>query len=518
MNLASRAFLLALSPLLFTGVARADDPPPSCDPDTYLCVKQEKVSLAKSKPDVEFDNGLNSGWFPACDGGNPKDPCNLKPSGDCGSILACLQVSMNDSKIDVSMLGDWDTFWPATDKLQIVPRKRPNGGKYVITYKLAPTFGLFINAFGYSNVITIDPLDILNALDSSGDVKDFNFTANGSCVFDPWAFTPFSCPVDGQPAEVFSLPLSDLTGPGIDKYVKIQIGLDAGTEDTIFTWQTTKLTVKNGAPITTQNGYSEIPYQGGSPVQVSVGATGTIGYKGKTYLKPTITILEIAGIKLGNGLAFPIDVGADVAFEGSIPVTLKDSAFDVPLPDLSVPTTKLNFGNVEVGQKASKMVKLTNTGGLLAKADLISSQAGSFQPQPASVEVADNSDGMVTINFLPKKAGTIEGTITVKSNDPDMPEQSFAVKGTGVNPGEDPPPDGDAGAAGAAGAAGKAAAGSAGSAGAIIFTDTPDQNAQTVSDGGCGCEVAGARRDQAPLGLCLGLAAGLVLARRRRRA
>jgi MYXO-CTERM domain-containing protein len=527
--LAAAASLAAL--VAAPSQARAGDPPKPCDPDTYRCFTAEKIVLGKNLAELPLENGLNSGWIPSCSGGNPSDPCSSLPSGNCPAIAACIQAAMNDSKVDLSMLGDWDVAWPEIGKLQINPRKKPNGGKYSIKYKLSPTFGILINAFNYKNVITIDPFDLLKAIGTPG-ATEFNYEATGSCSFDPWAFSPpASCPVSGMPTDIFALPLSTLTGDGIDQYVKIEIALVAGTETT-FTWQTDEITVDGGdAPITATSPTTNIPYAGGSPAQVVAGGKGKLGYSGKTFLKPAITVLEIAGIKLGNGLKFPIDVGADIDFDGTLDIALKKTAFDVNLPDLYVPTTTLDFGTVEVGQKGTKAVKLENTGDLMATSEFISANAMVFQAQPPTSQIEPKATGMVNVVFTPKQEGPIEATFTVNTNDPDVPLVTFKVKGKGkITPGEMPPDEmppetgGAAGMAGMAaagtggtGEAGKAAvAGSGGSAGKKALTDNTAPEGTSSDAGGCGCRTAGDERGGAPAA-ALGLLAGLaVLARRRR--
>ncbi|RYE85222.1 MAG: hypothetical protein EOO75_17195, partial [Myxococcales bacterium] len=428
------------------------------DDPTYRCFRWLDVTLARSteKP-IGFENKLNTGWL-NCDG-TPQTPCDQAPAASCSTIGLCLEAAMDDTEVKLAMNHNWDVYWPQAGRLQLVPRSRPGGGTLAVSYRLSPTFGIFLDIPNvYTGAFALDPLTILDALDQSGKVKRFEASASGSCTFDPFAFDPpVSCPLKPSgTGEIFALPLSDV-GLDFGKLVTIELGLVAGTSDVLFSWQTDELSVDGGdVPITKDNPATSVPYNGGAQAAALVRGKGTLHYEGKTYLKPAVKITEIVGIPVN--VLWPIDVGADLPFAGDVPVELAPQGFTVGLPDLFVPSSSIDFGVVEVGQLGSRQVTLSSTGKMTARAELSSTKKEIFEPRQKEKFLSPATEATVDIDFTPVAEGPIEATIVVASNDPDLPEQSFKVLGYGVARGG--PVGGQAGQAGA----GQAGAGQAGQA------------------------------------------------------
>lgn len=526
MKLARAAtLLLAPSLLLFAREASAAPPPDPCNPDLYTCVTVSNVTIGKSVTNPPFQNGLNTGWI-SCKSSNK---CSDGP-GNCSSTIdACLDAEMSDSRIDVNMTGFWDVSWPEVGKLKITPRKKTNAGTYAVTYKLSPLFGVYINALGFKSTVVLDPLSILNALMVPDVNGGFDYTAMGSCVFDPWAWTPISCPISGAPQNLFTLPLSQLTGlAGLDtgKYIEVSVGLEAGT-DTTFTWQTKQLLVDNGSmPITGTNYSTDIPYDGSATVQVNVWGVGDVGYNGTTDLKPDIEVDSVAGFKFSPPLKFAIGTLASVPFMGTIPnIALKKTLISIPLPVINLDAKEMNFGDVPVGTSISKKLTIHNDGKLMLTTQLATTPTGGvFKPSMTMANITDGSMLDVSVAFAPTKAGAATGTLTVNSNDPDNPTYTIVLKGNGTEEpgaagsggsggtGGAPPVAGSGGSGGMIAAAGKGGMG--GSAGSLAAVDPG--NPEVGSTGGCGCRTAG-EENGAPLGLAgLGLGLAVLVSRRKK--
>jgi MYXO-CTERM domain-containing protein len=509
---------LALALFSATSVARAEDPLPCEFPNdpTFRCFKSDPVTVSKTSANIPFDNGLNTGWL-NCEGVPDNYPCSQQPPGKCNTLGACLQVAMDDSKLDIAMQHQWDVYWPQVNALQMFPRKPiKEGGVFSFTYKLTPTFSIMIDALNNKWFFSIDPTQILDILDNSGTVKEFSSSASGSCKFSPFAFDPpVVCPGQSSNGTIFSFGLSDI-GVDIDEYVKISLGLDAGTSDVVFTWQTDEISVKGGdAPVTKDSPSTNIPYTGGSEVSATVQAKGKLSYTGKTFLAPTIEVTEIAGFPLK--FKWPIDVGADLPFSGTIPITLNPTNVTVQLPDLTVIAAlnsagAIDFGEVTVGEQKTKSITLKNFGAINAVGETVSSQAGDFKTGKSNFSLDPDGEEKVDITFIPKKDGKVEATIFFNSNDPDQPEQTIKVTGTGKMPTE-----GEGGSGGSDGEGGSAGtdAGSGGSAGSGKKPNLGNSaTEESASDGGCGCRAAGG---SAPGSAPLALLALVGLCARRRR-
>lgn len=425
-------FALSLVTLLgLAGDALAADPPCDMVATDYKCTIANagmQSTMKKSLTQVPFENKLNSGWV-GC--GGSATSCTGQPSGSC-SISACIEAAMSDSKVDLSMQSYFDVTWPDPGKLRITPRKKANTGVFDVTYNLTPLIGVYINALGFKSTIVMNPTDILAALNTPG--VDGGFTVPSSChsAFDPFAFapTPASCLAEGD-GLLFQIPLSTLTGlVGLDpdKYIKIQLALNVKTK-TEFKWTTTDIDVEKGdKKITPTQPYAVVGYNGEDSVQLNVWAVGDLGYSGETSINPAVKVESVAGFNVNLTLDIPVSAGKPYS-DKVTGIQLSKSIIDIPLPNLFVPTTPLDFGEVEVGSTSIKTVKMTNTGKLLVKSS-VSSSDPSYKLEKQKIDV--NPDGGASdlkVTFFPTKPGVFQGKITIASNDVDEPVLEIPVTG-----------------------------------------------------------------------------------------
>ncbi|MCU0658623.1 MAG: choice-of-anchor D domain-containing protein [Polyangiaceae bacterium] len=511
---------LALALLVCPSLAAAEDPLPCDYPEdpSFRCFRSEEVLLSKNSSSLPIKNGLSTGWL-NCKPENKGLPCNQQPTS-CSTLGACLELGLDDSKLNLAMKHQWDVYWPQAGKLQLIPRQPPKeGGTFTFAYTLKPTFSIFMDALGQQIFFTIDPTQILDVLDKSGTVKEFKSSASGDCRFAPFAFDPpVICKAKAIPGTVFSFGLSDI-GIDIDKFAKISLGMDVTTSDVQFTWQTTEILVTDPAasaddqppPITKDNPSTSISYTGGGKLGPTAQAKGKLTYKGMTALYPTIATEEIAGFAIK--FKWPIDVGAELPFEGEIPYALNPTTVDILLPDLSV-STKVNsdgdvdFGTVEVGQQKAQNVTLENSGLMEVVGDVVSSLGSEFKVSKTNFNLKPDGEELnkdtFSITFIPKKSGEVKATVFVKSNDPDEPERIIKVKGFGKMPSEpepEPEPEPEAG--------------SGGTGGKKTNTGNSVTEETSASDGGCGCRAAGTPPARSAGSLALLALAALGLRRRR---
>ncbi len=111
-----------------------------------------------------------------------------------------------------------------------------------------------------------------------------------------------------------------------------------------------------------------------------------------------------------------------------------DDSVDGPALLLSAET--LDFGSVLAGDSALRTLTLTNPGSeTLLIADLALSPIGNFElapPQATLVEPGDSQSWDVT--YSPIRFESVEGSITIQSNDPAQPEATVALVGAGSAP------------------------------------------------------------------------------------
>ncbi|UCE20327.1 MAG: choice-of-anchor D domain-containing protein [Gemmatimonadota bacterium] len=102
-------------------------------------------------------------------------------------------------------------------------------------------------------------------------------------------------------------------------------------------------------------------------------------------------------------------------------------------PDIEIPVTAHDFGNVEVNTSAAWTLLIENVGG----ADLVVTDVRSDNPAMTvalslPLILSPRSSEHVPVTFSPTEAVTYEGQLTVTSDDPDEPNITISLTGVGV--------------------------------------------------------------------------------------
>jgi len=117
--------------------------------------------------------------------------------------------------------------------------------------------------------------------------------------------------------------------------------------------------------------------------------------------------------------------------QGSVIVSVAGTGTALPLPDISLSSTNLTFGSVDVGLSSSQALVVTNRGNADLIINSVSSSDGQFVLSSSSTfTVSGGGSQEVRIRFLPTSAGEKAAVLRLSSNDPD--EESLAVSMTGV--------------------------------------------------------------------------------------
>ncbi|MGQ9609334.1 MAG: choice-of-anchor D domain-containing protein [bacterium] len=133
------------------------------------------------------------------------------------------------------------------------------------------------------------------------------------------------------------------------------------------------------------------------------------------------------GLKIGI-----ITINSNDPDEPTKTVSVQGSGIKVPIPDISVDPTYLDFGRVEVGKSSTKDFKIYNTGDGELQITNISSNHSNFTVINDSTKVLPGSFITVLVRFMPQSVGLKSGTITINSNDPDEPTKRVSVIGNGI--------------------------------------------------------------------------------------
>lgn len=131
---------------------------------------------------------------------------------------------------------------------------------------------------------------------------------------------------------------------------------------------------------------------------------------------------NIFGVMAGIGLLVSLSVAQDSSWSPVVEFTT-----GAP-PALSVPS-QVDFGNVTVGYKVSRIVPLTNTGAGLVEITNITSTNPVFILDRSPMSILAYGQDSLRISFSPGKRGTATSTITIISN---LAPIAFSVSGRGL--------------------------------------------------------------------------------------
>jgi len=104
-----------------------------------------------------------------------------------------------------------------------------------------------------------------------------------------------------------------------------------------------------------------------------------------------------------------------------------------PTRTLQMSASSLNFGNETVGQSNTLGVTLTNTGNSSLTVSQVTASGSGFSVLSgvSGATLAAGQTAVLKVDFAPKAAGSVTGTVTVTSNASNSPG-SLKVSGTGV--------------------------------------------------------------------------------------
>jgi MYXO-CTERM domain-containing protein len=446
----------------------------------------------KASSRSRLDTTIDTGWMPKCSSG---DHCSDNPI-QVRAVLAFDPPNDGTTPLyDVEMQKSaiLEVTWPDKDNFTL---KASTGARTDGTLSIAHTLtpdvdlylGLSLGPLKFTQTFSFAANDLIN---NQSPGANFNYLAQNTGTFAPWGFDGGQVVVAGKDlsdAELFSTPLDNL--PGVNQVVEGTLALSATTSPT-FTYTTTKVSIVGvSAPLSKAAPTGKLKMQNVDAIDIVADVEGTLAFKGKMTVLPNVTITQVTAFGQtlsGLNLTIPIDAGLDYDYSNEltpIVVTYPRTTLHVPLPNLSVPGEEVDFGSVQTGSAAQKTVSLDNTGELGVIAT-VASDNPAFSVDAAQLQMAQKSKHDLVVNFKPTQDGDASATITVKSNDPDSPAQTFKVSGS---------------------ASPQAKPGNVG--------DGPGDQPKAGENSGCGCHTTPSTSSSAG-GALLGLAVAAFIRRRR---
>jgi MYXO-CTERM domain-containing protein len=322
----------------------------------------------------------------------------------------------------VSLRGALDTAWP--DAFYLTTPGDKDGGSFSYHY------GLDVGAQGMVNIEVGG--QTYTWIGDLPYVPQIDFQVDASEKFDAWGWPPgITMTSSTETVTLAQISIADIIGasiPGIDGGFELDVALDLAAR-----YQTNRIVIAapDGAPvaggdIAGKDDATATSYLGGPSIELDVHPEGSVKYDGTLHLIPAFYV-EL----LGQTWSIPI---ADIPI--GFPITENEWVFDtkrvhVPLPDLVLEVTEINFGEVEVGQKNLEPLPLLNAGEALVGATVVSEDPENFEVWDPTLEIEPGATFDTAIRFVPKRNGEMSAMILVASNDPDAPVQVVLVRGTG---------------------------------------------------------------------------------------
>jgi MYXO-CTERM domain-containing protein len=382
-----------------------------------------------------------------------------------------------------------EASWAGDKKIVL---KAANGsqtdGTVIVRHTLTPSLELKVSAFGLTAQFAFDADKLVNKIPGA----KFAYDSKATQQFAPWGFTKVDTKLTAPDLansvlfdETFSNLAEIVTGDTLDPTQwEGNIGVRAATKPT-FSYKTTKVMLSgSNAPITTTAGEAVLDATDGDFMEVMAQVEGQMDVAGTMDIQPFVSLSRVFGYGFNTTIA--INAYSKAYTVAPQKVAYQASVVHIPLPNVHAPTAGVDLGAVKAGGSASKTVTIENSGEMAAVMTFKSSDP-QFTVPGNSITVAPKSKYDMQIKFAPANAGSAMADITVSSNDPDSPEQTFKIGANGA----------DVGGPGA--------------------KDDGLPATAPAADSGCGCKTAGTTTSTggwAGIGL---LALGITVAARRRR-
>jgi hypothetical protein len=348
-------------------------------------------------------------------------------------------------------------------------------GRMHVQYTLVPS--LEARLFGVA--IERDAASLAGML--PGGALDLD--ARTTATVPAWGFAGALANAPTPPLEkstLFTLPFEAL---GIDgRTAEGSLSMQAAATPS-FRYVTREVQL-DGEAVTSADGSVKLPIADADFVDVSALVVGDLALSGELDIRPIVRVDSAFGVPTFGLTRYDFSV-VKRSFGGApTPVSFERVQIHIPLPNVKVPAAPVAFGAAARGDVVKKQVAIESTGEREAVLRVESSDP-QFVVAPGEIRVPAKGRHELEVAFQPSGGGPASATITVRSNDPDAPEQTFQVAANGASL----DPDGR-------------------------------RRPSDEAEGGCGCVVAGARpaasSGASALG-ALGLALGLAVLGRRRR-
>jgi hypothetical protein len=303
-----------------------------------------------------------------------------------------------------------EASWPERGMISLRAITRDAGpGVLSVRYQLVPSLEGKIGLVRFVRSAS----ELLNEVGGS-----FRYDVRGDAPIRAWGWQEARVQPPApnlNDSTLFSLPLTSL---GIDLSGSLAVQASAAP---IFTYRTREIRL-NGSVIASPDAIAKIPAGDADALDISAVVNGELRVSGSVAVLPVVTLGVVP-------IAFSV---VDKPIDGPPePVAFQSSNIHISLPNVKVSPNPIGMGSVNGGKQKERTVQITNTGELGAVVTFESSDAQFAVPR-GEIRIEPRSQYPLKVVFRPKGDAPTSATITVRSNDPDSPEQKFRVGANGA--------------------------------------------------------------------------------------
>lgn len=323
----------------------------------------------------------------------------------------------------------------ANDKKIVL--KATNGsqtdGKVVVRHTLTPSVEVKVSAFGLNATFGFDANKLVNKIPGA----KFAYDSRATQAFAPWGFTAVETKLNAPDLAnslLFSKPFSEFPEVVADN-IEGTFGVRASTKPT-FSYKTTKVMIAGADQPISGGGETVMDAIDGDFMDVMATVEGEMTVAGTMAIQPVVNLTKVLGFNFTTSIS--IDAYSKAYTTPATPVAYQATMVHIPLPNVHVPTAGVDLGAVRPGGSARKTVTIENSGEKAAVMTFRSSDPA-FSVPSGSITIEPKGRYEMQVGVNASNSGPASADITVASNDPDSPEQTFKIgmNGADVGPGNE---------------------------------------------------------------------------------
>lgn len=312
-------------------------------------------------------------------------------------------------------------------------------GSVKVRHSLSPDIDFTLGIGPISATVTYDANKLAQKLPGAR----FDYDSQAIQQFAPWGLatveTKLNSPLLAN-STLFEKYFADVDAlDTVNQYFDGSIGLRAVTKPT-FAYKTGKVAISGSdGVISTAGGEVSMPAVDGDFLDLMTAVEGEMIVSGNLDMQAFLHLTAVPNPfsnwqKTNITVDLPINAYSKAYTTTPTKVTYQSVLVHIPLPNVKAPRNGIDLGDVKAGGSATKTVTITNTGEKAAVMTMKSSSP-EFSVPGSQVTIEPKGKYELQVQFSSSSSGPASADITVLSNDPDSPEQTFKIGANGADVG-----------------------------------------------------------------------------------